>query len=163
MTRMNLSQRPRLGSNTRPPLYLSLLLLDFLPPSPSSSFCSALIRVSTFFPHCLSGQIYLRRWNSCRRMYSLRSARPPLSVLFLYDILACYTTELINRAVPRVSGQIRQLSRQWKNLNLRSKGHLIMCVEFTVADKRHQSFRITDAPVKIARGIVRVNVLSVTV
>ena len=28
-------------------------------------------------------QIYLRRWNSCRRMYSFRSARPPLRVLFL--------------------------------------------------------------------------------
>ncbi len=77
MTRMNLSHNPRLGSRTRPPLYLSRLgFVCFFSPS-SLNF--------DFLPHDLSGQIYFRRWNSCSKIYSFRSARPPLRVLFLFQ------------------------------------------------------------------------------
>lgn len=85
ITKMNLSHRPLFGSKTRPPLYLSRLPLVFLPPSASSSF-SVFAAASAFLPHCLSGQMYFRRWNSCSRMYSFRSARPPFSVLFLQHL-----------------------------------------------------------------------------
>lgn len=82
ITRMNLSHKPLLGSNTSPPLYLSRFpfVVFWLSGSPS---CDSCLTATDFFPHTLSGQIYFKRWNSCSRMYSFRSARPPLRVLFL--------------------------------------------------------------------------------
>ena len=48
ITRMNLSQSPRLGTKTRPPLYLSRLpFVDFLPPCSSSSWGAGWL---AFFP-----------------------------------------------------------------------------------------------------------------
>lgn len=82
MTRTYLSQSPRLGSKTSPPLNFSLFPPAVLVVVPSSS-TSALRRAALFFPLNVSGQMYLRRWNSWRRMYSFRSARPPLRVRFL--------------------------------------------------------------------------------
>ena len=89
MTSTYRSHNPLLGSKTRPPLYLSrlafpppLLFPPPPPPSPSSSRSSFILGV-VFLPHVLSGQMYFNRWNSCSRMYSFRSARPPFKVLFL--------------------------------------------------------------------------------
>ena len=89
MTSTYRSHKPLLGSKTRPPLYLSRLAFAPLPlpfpppPSPSSSNSSLAIFGVVFLPHVLSGQMYFSRWNSCNRMYSFRSARPPFRVLFL--------------------------------------------------------------------------------
>ena len=89
MTSTYRSHSPLLGSKTRPPLYLSRLAfpplpLPFPPPPPSSSSSkSSLTLGAVFLPHVLSGQMYFSRWNSCNRMYSFRSARPPFKVLFL--------------------------------------------------------------------------------
>ena len=60
ITKTYLSHSPRLGSKTRPPLNFSFLSLGAL--------------------RSLSGQRYFFLWNSCSKMYSLRSARPPFSV-----------------------------------------------------------------------------------
>ena len=92
MTSTYRSHSPLLGSKTRPPLYLSRLAFPPLPlpfpppPSPSSSNSSLAIFGVVFLPHVLSGQMYFNRWNSCNKMYSFRSARPPFKVLFLYKM-----------------------------------------------------------------------------
>lgn len=169
MTRINLSHSPRFGSNTNPPLYLSRFPFAFVffPPSPSSSFSSAFAKASTFLPHCLSGQMYLRRWNSCSKMYSLRSARPPLSVLFLRysTVQPHHYFDLNTRSlhIPRVPSEVRQLPRQRQHLHLRRQRHLVMRIELTMPHKCQQPVRMAHAPVKVRCRVVRVDVLPVAV
>ena len=98
ITRMYLSQSPRFGSKTRPPLNFSFLAL------PSSFFAAFLSHID-----CLSGHMYFFLWNSCSKMYSLRSARPPFSVrdqALPAKFVSCFV---------RASSCILQAMAIWKN------------------------------------------------
>jgi len=77
-------QKPTLGLEYETTLYLSLFpFIVFFVVSGSSSSASILTAAAAFLPHVLSGQIYLSLWNLWSKIYSFRSARPPLRVLFL--------------------------------------------------------------------------------
>lgn len=136
MTRMNLSQSPFFGSNTRPPLYLSFFPFVVVAAAPSPSSASFLMTTADFFPQLLSGQIYFSRWNSCSKMYSLRSARPPFRVLFL-KIAVISNAQQTNLAQysPRIAGEVGELFRQGKDLNFRGNCHLKMSVRLAMSDK----------------------------
>jgi len=159
MTRMNLSHNPRFGSKTRPPLYLSFFPFVL---GASGSASSCLTTDAAFLPYSLSGTIYLRRWNSCSRMYSFRSARPPFRVLLLNSSEA-HISLYRRRHVPCVPSQVCQLLCQWQDLYFSSNSHLVMCIEFAMLYKFQHPVRRTKTTIKVAGSIIGIDFRSLEV
>jgi hypothetical protein len=109
-------------------------------------------------PQDLSGQMYLSLWNSCRRMYSLRSARPPFRVLFLF-LYQPSTRSSTKPCAPRIASKISQLLRQGHYLDLASNSHLEMSVELAMPHKIHERVRAADGRIEEGGRVVWVDVL----
>lgn len=93
-------------------------------------------------------------------MYSFRSARPPLRVLFLFQ--GENSVEVYKGLeLPGVPCQVRQLTGQSKNLHFRSKCHLVMRIEFTMTHEGQESIWRADTTIQIGSRVIWVYILAI--